>query len=115
MIRTGFGMVTVLLALLILASAHAASPPTVNAEPMDLDADIAAKIVKEKSKRSTIAEGMKEGRGGSSGSSKDCGNVNINSSGNGKDQKSNSGIKEMFGKQQTTIVTGPVINMANCK
>ena len=114
MIRTGFGMATVLVSLLILASAHAASPPTVNAEPMDLDADITAKIVKEKSKRSTIADGMREGRG-SSGSSKDCGNVNINSSGNGKDQKSNSGIKEMFGKQQTTIVTGPVINMANCK
>lgn len=112
--RTGCGMAAVLLASLMFATAHAVSPPTVNAEPMDLDPDIAAKIVKEKSKRSTIAEGMKQGRG-PGGSSNDCGTVNINSSGSGKDQKSNSGIKEMFGKQQTTIVTGPVINMANCK
>ncbi len=111
--RTGCGMAAVLLASLMFATAHAGSPPTVNAEPMDLDVDITAKIVKEKSKRSTIAEGMKEGR--VPGSSKDCGTVNINSSGSGNDQKSNSGIKEMFGKQQTTIVTGPVINMANCK
>ena len=105
-------MAAVLLASLMFATAHG-SPPTVNAEPMDLDPDIAAKIGKEKSKRSTIADGMKQGRG-PSGSSNDCGTVNI-ASGSGKDQKSNSGIKEMFGKQQTTIVTGPVINMAKCK
>lgn len=111
--RTGCGMAAVLLASLMFATAHAGSPPTVNAEPMDLDVDITAKIVKEKSKRSTIAEGMKQGQG--PGGSNNCGTVNINSSGSGTDQKSNSGIKEMFGKQQTTIVTGPVINMANCK
>lgn len=45
------------------------------------------------------------------GAKGDCGSVNINSN----DKKSNSGIKDMFGKQSTTIVTGPVINMANCK
>ena len=48
-----------------------------------------------------------QGSGGGGG----CGTVNINSN----DKKSNSGIKDMFGKQSTTIVTGPVINMANCK
>lgn len=112
--KTGFGMAAVLLASLMYATAHG-SPPTVNAEPMDLDPDIAAKIGKEKSKRSTIAEGMKEGRIPGSSSSKDCGTVNIASGGKPADQKSNSGIREMFGKQQTTIVQGPVINMANCK
>lgn len=97
-------------ALIVAIPLAHASPPTVNPEQMDMDADIMAKIGKEKSKKTSIADGIKasttEG-GGQSG----CGNVNINSN----DKKSNSGIKEMFGKQSTTIVTGPVINMANCK
>ncbi|MEO8104281.1 MAG: hypothetical protein ABI790_17340 [Betaproteobacteria bacterium] len=76
---------------------------------MDLDPDIQAKIMKEKSKRNTSGDAA-AGTPGSS-SSKDCGTVNINST----DKKSNSGIKDMFGKQSTTIITGPVINMANCK
>jgi hypothetical protein len=94
------------------AMAHA-SPPTVNAEQMDLEPEMTAKIVKEKSKHS-IAQGMKAGRGAEGGSSSDCGSVNINSGGNDK-KSTTSGIKEMFGKQSTTIVTGPIINMANCK
>ena len=103
--------------VLVFSMAFAASPPSVNAEQMDLDADILAKIGKEKSKGSTIADGMMQGRdssggAGASGSKSGCGNVNINSN---TAPKSNSGIKEMFGKQSTTIVTGPVINMANCK
>ncbi len=99
-----------LLAALSFALAHAASPPTVNAEQMDMDADILAKIGKEKSKKTSIADGIKAST--NEGGSSDCGSVNINSN---NDKKSNSGIKEMFGKQSTTIVTGPVINMANCK
>jgi len=92
----------------VFALAHA-SPPTVNPEQMDLDPDIQAKIMKEKSKRNTQGDAAAGSPGGSS--SKDCGTVNINST----DKKSNSGIKDMFGKQSTTIITGPVINMANCK
>ena len=91
--------------LSLFAIAHA-SPPTVNPEQMDLDPEITAKILKEKSRRVSTEPGSAAG-----GSSKDCGTVNINSN----DKKSNSGIKDMFGKQSTTIVTGPVINMANCK
>ena len=98
------------LATFVIALAHA-GPPTVNPEQADLDPDILAKIGKEKSKKSTIADGMKASNSESGGSQSGCGNVNINSN----DKKSNSGIKEMFGKQSTTIVTGPVINMANCK
>lgn len=97
---------TVLSAALV-AQAHAA-PPVVNPEQMDMGTDISAKIVKEKSKRQVLEqEAGDSGGGGKSG----CGTVNINSS----EKKSNSGVKDMFGKQSTTIVTGPVINMANCK
>ena len=98
------------LATFVIALAQA-SPPTVNPEQMDMDADIMAKIGKEKSKKTSIADGMKASTSETGGSQSGCGNVNINSN----DKKSNSGIKEMFGKQSTTIVTGPVINMANCK
>jgi hypothetical protein len=100
------------LAALALGSVHAASPPTVNPEQMDLDADILAKIGKEKSRKSSIADGIKASTTEGGGSQSGCGNVNINST---DKAKSNSGIKDMFGKQSTTIVTGPVINMANCK
>ena len=98
-----------LAAALLFGSVHAA-PPQVNAEPMDLDADISAKIFKEKARQRT-ASGDSGSGGSPSGSSSECGTVNINSN----DKKSNSGVKEMFGKQSTTIVTGPVINMAKCK
>ena len=102
------------LAFALHGAAMAGSPPAVNAEQMDLDADLNAKIGKEKAKKSgTSARNAKEGLGdGDGGGSKgSCGQVNINSN----DKKSNSGIKDMFGKQTTTIVTGPVINMASCK
>jgi hypothetical protein len=95
---------------IFFASAAYASPPTVNPEPMDLDVATNATIMKEKSKRRNMEQ---PGGGNSAGGSSDsgCGQVNINNN----DKKSNSGIKDMFGKQQTTVITGPVINMANCK
>ncbi len=99
---------------LLISSAHA-SPPAVNPEGPSLEAETIATITKEKSKKSTIAEGVAASTDRKNqGSSQNCGQVNINSSGN-QDRKSVSGMKEMFGKQSTTIVTGPVINMANCK
>lgn len=104
---------SVWLLMLVFSGSVLASPPTANAEAPDMDMDITAKIMKEKSKRSSIADGMKQGRDkeSSSGSSSDCGSINIGNSA----PKSNSGIREMFGKQNTTIITGPVINMPNCK
>jgi predicted ATPase len=93
------------------AAAAMASPPTVNPEPMNLEVETLATIGKEKSKKSTIAEGIAASTDRKNQQNQGCGNVNINS----QDNKSNSGIKDMFGKQSTTIVTGPVINMANCK
>lgn len=107
-----WGLATV--ATLVFSLAQA-SPPSVNPEGPSLEAETIATIVKEKSKKSTIAEGVAASTDRKkAGNSQDCGNVNINSSAN-QDRKSVSGMKEMFGKQSTTIVTGPVINMANCK
>lgn len=97
--------------LALSGNAALAAPPIVNPEQMDMDTDITAKIGKEKSRKSSMAHAMKSPKGANGSGSADCGVVNINSN----DQKSNSGVKEMFGKQSTTIVTGPVINMANCK
>ena len=91
--------------------AVAGGVPIPNPEPPDLDVDIAAKIHKEKSKTSTIAAGMKQGRTPDGNVGGDC-SININSN---NAPQSNSGIREMFGEQSTTIVTGPVINTANCK
>ena len=88
----------------MIAVAHAA-PPQVNPEAPDLDPEIAAKIHLEKGRRQQPIGEI----GGVS--SKDCGTVNINSN----DKKSNSGIRDMFGKPTTTVITGPVINLAKCK
>ena len=97
-------------AFVLLAGPALAGPPVVDPDAPDMGVDITAKIVLEKSKPSIMMqEAGSGGSGGGSGSS-NCGSVNINSS----DSKSNSGIKDMFGKQNTTIITGPVINMANC-
>lgn len=95
-------------------SVHAGPPPTVNPEQMDMGVEITAKIGKEKAKKNSMLDASRPKSGSSDssgGGGSDCGTVNINSS----DKKSNSGIKDMFGKQSTTIVTGPVINMATCK
>jgi hypothetical protein len=98
-------------AALIFAFAHAA-PPTVNPEAPDLDPDISAKILKEKAKRNPGATPAGNS-GGSNSSSSGCGQVNINSNDNSK--KKISGIGDIMGNKSTTIVTGDVINMANCK
>jgi hypothetical protein len=103
--------VSIWLSTLLISGSVLASPPSVNPEAPDMDMEITAKILKEKSRRGgTIADGIKDGRDGSS-SGGECGSININNNA----PKSNSGIREMFGKQNTTIITGPVINMPNCK
>mgnify|MGYP003414602742 CR=1 FL=1 len=98
----------------LLISTAQASPPSVNPEGPNLEAETIATITKEKSKKSTIADGVAASTDRKKQGGSECGNVHINSSGS-QDRKRSSGIKEMFGKQSTTIVTGPVINMANCK
>jgi len=111
--NTSLKVVSGFAAALVFAAAQAAAPPTVSAEQMELDVDITAKILKEKAKRNPGAQQMGNS-GGGSGSSSNCGSVNINST-DPKDKKSAGGIKEMMGNKSTTVVLGPVINMANCK
>ena len=82
-----------------------AGPPVANPEPMDLDPEMSAKLYKEKSKRDSSLIGKPA-------TSAECGSVNINSN---NEKKSNSGIGNIMGRSNTTIVTGPVINTANCK
>lgn len=93
--------------------AWAASAPIPNPEPPEMDAEIAAKFYKEKSRTGNLADGMRQGRvpGGSVGAGGGC-SININSN---NQKNSNSGIREMFGRQNTTIITGPVINNSNCR
>lgn len=102
--------VTVLICGLLGGSALA-SPPIPNPDPPDMDVEISAKIMKEKSKTTTLMGNAVKSGVPDVNSGGNC-SININSN---NAPKSNSGIKEMFGKQTTTIVTGPVINTANCK
>ena len=106
LVRSAAGFV--MLSLFALAYA---SPPTVNPEQMDIDPDMQAKIMKEKSKRSSVGEAGGGAVGEKGGGKDDCGSVNINSN----EKKSNSGIGQIMGKSTTTIVTGSIINMAKCK
>ena len=99
-------------AALVFAAAQAVSPPSVSPEQMELDVDITAKILKEKAKRNPGA--MQAGNSGGGSGSSNCGSVNINST-DPKDKKSAGGIKDIMGNKSTTVVLGPVINMANCK
>jgi hypothetical protein len=97
----------------LFAVAHAApAPPVPNPESTDLDAELNAKIMKEKAKSRQTSR-IPAGNGGPGGSN-NCGQVNINSA-SSNDKKSIGGLSDMFGKQSTTVITGPVINMANCK
>ena len=96
----------------LFALAHA-SPPSVNPEQMDLDPDITAKILKEKARQNKSGTPAGNSSGGG-GNSSNCGQVNIGNSNSG-DKKSISGIGDMFGKTTTVVVTGPVVNTANCK
>jgi hypothetical protein len=82
----------------------------------DLEPELAAKLLKEKA-RQKAADGSRNGAADGfdtsfSNESNPCGNVVINSN---NPPTSNSGIRDMFGKESVTIITGPVINAANCK
>lgn len=101
---------TLVLTGILCAPTAFAGGPIPNPE-FELDPDMNAKLMKERARQGTISDGMRHGRGGAPGAQGECGNVNINSN---NQPQSNSGIREMFGKQNTTIVTGPVINAARC-
>lgn len=100
-----------ILLLGVLAAPSAFSGGPIPNPEFELDPDMNAKLLKERARQGTISDGMRHGRGGAPGAQGECGNVNINSN---NQPQSNSGIREMFGKQNTTIITGPVINAARC-
>jgi hypothetical protein len=100
------------LALFTATAAWGAGASIPNPES-DLDAELSAKLLKAKASQTVRSNAVKNDPAATAADSSNCGNVNINS--NNQAQNNNSGIKNMFGKESVTIVTGPVINAANCR
>ncbi|MDR3323001.1 MAG: hypothetical protein LBS89_02220 [Zoogloeaceae bacterium] len=79
----------------------------------DLDPEMMAKLLRERANQQAANGGATVDSSVTSVTdSNPCGNVIINSN---NQSNSNSGIRDMFGKESVTIITGPVINAANCK
>ncbi len=98
-----------LAALLLSASSPAFC---VNAEPADMDVDLAAKVAREKAKikRDQHEAGKDSLLGSAESASADCGSVNI---GNVSNDKGRIGAVP---QNNTVVITGPVINVGNkCK
>jgi hypothetical protein len=92
-------------------NAHAQSIPS---PEFDLAPEMAAKLMKEKARQKASSQNKDESGADSSAAvtdSNSCGNVVINSN----PKPTNSGIREMFGKESVTIVTGSVVNASNCR
>ncbi|MDR1463204.1 MAG: hypothetical protein LBI68_08745 [Azoarcus sp.] len=99
-------------ALFTATAAWSASVP--NPES-NLDAEMSAMLLKAKASQGAMQRSISSKNSDSADATADsdaCGNVNINSNNQAQD---NSGLKDMFGKESVTIVTGPVINAANCR
>lgn len=73
-----------------------------NADPLDIDPDLAAKVAREKLKQrqGKDAAGKKKG---------DCGKIDIGNTDNSK-----SASQRVAPKEKTVIITGPVINATKC-
>jgi len=85
---------------------------TAGAQSLDLDPAMSAKVAKEKAK----ARGTEQGKGPNSSADKtivqgkdDC-SVNI-----GNVDASKSGPGKMAPRDNTVVITGPVINLGKCK
>jgi hypothetical protein len=105
-IRRAAGVTALFAVSALFASAPVrAGAPIPNAE-IDFDPEISVKVLKEKSRLRASSDG--ENVTAASGDGSGCGNVVINS-------QANNGRGNMFGKESVTIVTGDVINTANCK
>ena len=84
----------------------------VNAEPPDIDVELAAKVAREKAKvkRDQHEAGKDALLGSSESNSADCGSVNI---GNVSNDRGRIGAVP---QNNTVVITGPVINVGNkCK
>jgi hypothetical protein len=101
-------LVPQVLALCLLAAylpAHAQS--RASAEAVDMDEKDRALVAKEGLKQKRDSQG---GKGGKKGSNSQCGQVDI-----GNDSSSKKGSAAIADRQKTVIITGNVINTANCK
>lgn len=90
-----------------LATVAAGHTYAADAEPMDLDADLLAKIAKEKIKSKVGVKSTSVGTADQLNQSNTCGAVDI---GNVAGPKPG-----LLPKDNTVIVTGDVINTAKCK
>ncbi|MDR2690669.1 MAG: hypothetical protein LBB76_13070 [Azoarcus sp.] len=109
--RVTAALAVVAVATLSAATAVQAADANVPSPEFNLEPELAAKLFKERARQKTTDGATAEDYGATSGNDP-CGNVVINSN---NQAKSNSGIGGMFGKESVTIITGPVINAANCK
>jgi hypothetical protein len=74
-----------------------------------LDPEMGALVHKEKARQQVLLRNDPQKRG-QLGDSDGCGNISINS--NPQPQRS---IGQPPGRQNVTVITGPVINAANCR
>lgn len=97
----------------VLAACALAAPVMAGAQAVDLDAATQAKIAKEKAK----ARGMEQAKGTAGAADKtvvtgkdgDC-SINV-----GNVDASKSGPGKMAPRENTVVITGPVINLGKCK
>ena len=109
LIRRLAGIVALCVATAVWSGAPIPSPE------FDLDPEMMAKLLRERARQQAANDDATNEGAYDYASLTDgnpCGNVVINSN---NQPRSNSGISGMFGKESVTIITGPVINAANCK
>ena len=80
-----------------------------NADPMDIDPNLQAKIAREKLKQTRGSGGSKM-ENGMSNQNSGCGQVDI-----GNSDPNPKGSRAMSQREKTVIVTGPVINATKCR
>ncbi|MCL2162099.1 MAG: hypothetical protein FWH56_09510 [Betaproteobacteria bacterium] len=96
-------------ALIILASAHTAHARA--PRPMGdvaLDPEMGALVHKEKARQQLLHKNDPNKRGLVDNTDDGCGNISINSN-------TQQRIGQPPGKQNVTVITGPVINAASCR
>lgn len=99
------GCIFGLASMAIAFSVHAGSPRPIG--DIGLDPDLGALVHKEKSRQQVVNKGANYA---SDDPANPCGTISINS--NNQTQRGGSARP---GRQNVTVVTGPVLNVANCK
>ena len=100
-------MVAAIVAVGVLGSGAAQAA---SAESIDLDPSLSAKVGKERLKASNQALRSPSAGGPGGGDSSNCGQVDIGNTNGPK-----TGSQRLNQKEQTIVITGPVINAARCR